>query len=662
MHDPKWCLFFDFHTMPACPDVGAGFDADAFTDRIKACGVDFIVFPAKCNLGMAYYDTTVGTRHPSLQYDLLGRLVEACRARDIAISSYINVGLSHEQALLHRDWAILTPDGYTYEPDRLDHFFRRMCYNTPYADYTLEMVREIVSAYPVAGLFLDCMLCSPCVGVECVREMKERGMDSSDPRAQAAFGRLSQVRMARRIAEAARTINPDLLLYYNGVHYEDQEDIGTYLEFECLPTGGWGYEMLPVYARYMRNLGKPVINMTGRFHRSWGDFGGIRTPASLEYDCLYGIANGMRTTVGGHMHPRGDLDAPVFDLIEPIYQRLRKLDPWLDGARPQADTAVIIPPPGLRCVDPILAERNEHAVDGAVRMLCEHNVQFDVLSDAVSWEGYRLLVLPDFVSLDEDRAARVRRHLASGGAVIASAWSGLDPEGEGFVLDEWGVTFRGADPSDPAYFLAGPAIGEGIPQMPLDFYERGVILEARGGTDVLAQVVSPYYSRHWDGEHGFTYMPPDKPTGRPAVAIHGNVAVISHAVFTSYFRNAPVPLRQLVANLVDRFLPQPLVRATGIPSFGRVTVTKQPARRMVHLLAYVPERRGASVDMIEEPIELRDVVIDLRLDDEPPARVYLAPDGRDLPFDVHNGIIRATVPKVRGHALVVFETIRPGRE
>ena len=59
MHTPKWALFFDFHTMPACPDVGAGFDADAFADRVKACGVDYIVFPAKCNLGMAYYDTRV---------------------------------------------------------------------------------------------------------------------------------------------------------------------------------------------------------------------------------------------------------------------------------------------------------------------------------------------------------------------------------------------------------------------------------------------------------------------------------------------------------------------------------------------------------------------------------------------------------------------------
>lgn len=37
---PKYCLFYDNHTMPACPDVGENFDAEAFTDRIKRCGVN----------------------------------------------------------------------------------------------------------------------------------------------------------------------------------------------------------------------------------------------------------------------------------------------------------------------------------------------------------------------------------------------------------------------------------------------------------------------------------------------------------------------------------------------------------------------------------------------------------------------------------------------
>ena len=94
-------------------------------------------------LGMAYYNTNVGIRHPSLQYDLLGRIAEACKEKGIVLSAYINAGLSHEEALLHRDWAVVSPEGFVYRQDRMDHFFRRMCYNSRYSEHLLEMVKEV---------------------------------------------------------------------------------------------------------------------------------------------------------------------------------------------------------------------------------------------------------------------------------------------------------------------------------------------------------------------------------------------------------------------------------------------------------------------------------------------------------------------------------------
>jgi len=342
MHEPRWCLFFDFHTMPACPDVGAAFDVEATADWFVACGVDFVVFPARCNLGVAYYDTRIGIRHPSLKRNLLGELVAACHARGIAISAYLNTGLSHEEGLRHREWLVLRASGSTYGGDPLDHFFRQMCYHTGYGDHVIAMAQEVVAQCDVDGLFLDCMHTQPCIGRECMERMRAEGVDWRDEEQLHGFNCRKIVGFGERIAAAARAVKPDLLLYCNGIGYEAQQHFGTYLEFECLPTGGWGYELLPVGARYLRTLGKPVLNMTGRFHRSWGDFGGIRTRASLEYDCLYGVANGLRTTIGDHFHPRGDRNRAVMALDRQVYARLRPLAPWLDGARPQVDAAVIM--------------------------------------------------------------------------------------------------------------------------------------------------------------------------------------------------------------------------------------------------------------------------------------------------------------------------------
>jgi hypothetical protein len=288
-------------------------------------------------------------------------------------------------------------------------------------------------------------------------------------------------------------------------------------------------------------------------------------------------------------------------------------------------------------------------------MLCELKLQFDVLSYARAWDGYRLLVLPDRVTLDEGARRKLRAHLDGGGAVLASGWSGLDPDRADFALTDWGLHYEGEDPHDPAYYAVGPALRDGIPDMPHNFYCSGTAVHALPGTDVHAHIVAPYFNRHWDGEHGFTYMPPDRATDRPAVTVNGAVAHITHPVFETYHETACVPQRQLVANLVKALLPDPLVRAPGLPSYARVTVTSQPGRRMVHLLAYVPERRGPHTDMIEEPIELRDVRVSLRTGEREPQRVFLAPSRQELPVTAQDGYTAVTVPVVRGHALVVFE-------
>lgn len=660
MHDPKWCLFFDFHTMPANPDVGRAFDMDAIVESFAACAVDYVVFPARCNLGTAYYRTEIGIPHPSMEIDLLPELVRACHARGIAISAYINIGLSHEEGLRRREWLVLPRNGQTYQEDRLNHFFRQMCYYSGYGDHVTAMAREIVRKCDVDGLFLDCMHTAPCIGYECMSRMKLEGVDWTDPEQLHTFNYTKIVTMARRISEAAREVKGDLLIYCNGVDYEAQADIGTYVEFECLPTGGWGYELLPVGARYLRTLGKPVLNMTGRFHRSWGDFGGIRTAASLEYDCLYGLANGLRTTIGDHFHPRGDINRAVMDLDRRIYRRLQRLEPWLEDAVPVVEAAVpmLKPYPGYRFRSPAqqpsyTAEFN--AIKGATRMLCELNVQFDVVSPASSWDAYELLVFPDFLRFDDEIRQRVQSHLARGGTVLSSAWSGLRADRDVFALDDWGVTYDGDDPFDPAFIAFKPGFDENQPDMPVTLYDQGAKISAGPAAEVLATIIAPYYNRHWDGEHGFAYLPPDRDSGRPAVTLCGPVGCVSHPIFTSYYRHAPVPMRTIVANLLSRLLPRPLVQAPLLPSFGRVTVTRQPGRRMVHLLAYVPEQRGAHTNMIEEPITLHDQPLRLRQDGQPPARVYLAPSREALPFRLKDGFIETTVPRVPGYAMVVFE-------
>lgn len=82
----KRALHFDFHTLPAIPDLGADFDAEKFASQLSEAKVEYINFFARCNLGHSYYPTKVGIRHPYLKdKDIYGDLLRACHKRDIGV-------------------------------------------------------------------------------------------------------------------------------------------------------------------------------------------------------------------------------------------------------------------------------------------------------------------------------------------------------------------------------------------------------------------------------------------------------------------------------------------------------------------------------------------------------------------------------------------------
>jgi hypothetical protein len=77
-------------------------------------------------------------------------------------------------------------------------------------------------------------------------------------------------------------------------------------------------------------------------------------------------------------------------------------------------------------------------------------------------------------------------------------------------------------------------------------------------------------------------------------------------------------------------------------------------RTIVHLLHYIPERRGLEFDTIEDVIPLHNVRLSIR-SDAAPESVYLAPSRVQLPIEYRDGYLHLVVPTVRGHQMVVLE-------
>jgi hypothetical protein len=127
-------------------------------------------------------------------------------------------------------------------------------------------------------------------------------------------------------------------------------------------------------------------------------------------------------------------------------------------------------------------------------------------------------------------------------------------------------------------------------------------------------------------------------------------------VFSGYFEHAVVAYKTLLWNCMSKMFLRPLVKVEGFPSFGQATVTAQrQKRRMVHLLTYLPELRGPSTQIIEEPISVRNVSLALRADGWRVRKVYLAPSRENLDFIEKDGYVQVTVPEVKGYQIAVFE-------
>ena len=99
-------------------------------------------------------------------------------------------------------------------------------------------------------------------------------------------------------------------------------------------------------------------------------------------------------------------------------------------------------------------------------------------------------------------------------------------------------------------------------------------------------------------------------------------------------------------------LPQPLVR-TGGPSTLLVSLNQQPEqqRSVLHLLHYIPERRGLEFDTIEDVIPVFKIPVSVRAD-RAITSVSLVPGSTPIPFKVNSGRVDFIVPEVNGHQMV----------
>jgi hypothetical protein len=633
---------------------------------MAAAHVNSVNVFAKCAHGFSYHPTSVGTVHPGLRRDLLGAQIAALRARGIKAPAYVSVLWDDLAAVRHPEWVAVDESGRLLaraafsNASGLEHAvgWNTLDLASGYADYVAAQIEEVCELYQPDGFWLDIVSVLPNYSPAGMERMKRSGVDVSDPAARTDFYLNVRDAFVRRIGRLVHARLPEASLVFN--HTTDAW-VGRTLpaqnqiDVESLPTdGNWGYLHYPVVARFARTFGPPVVGMTARFHRSWSDFGGVKTPDQMLYEVATVLSAGGSPSIGDQMDPSGRLDPAVYGVIGQALARAEALEPWLAGTRPLAEAAIVaaweqVPADAGRVTKTLTA-----GVSGAAQMLLEQAVQFDIVDAGDLVPGrYRLLVAPDDVRLSPQDAAAIERCLEAGAALLTA--------GDRLTGDLPGSPVETAQPTAtrPAYFrpetVATPESGL-TPDFAYASYGQAFALTAAPGAQTAGQVVEARFNRTWEHLTGHVYAPVGQTVAGPLVATAGSWAHLATPVFSDYFREGYWTGAALVAALIDQLAPDRLVRHDG-PPWVEVTLHSAPELPglVLHSTAYQPRRAAGAVPRVDRSHPIAGFAINVRTDGTV-SRAFIAPSGDPVPFVTSpDGSVELRPSTLEPHTVIVLE-------
>lgn len=633
----KRAVHFDFHTMPGIDNFGENFDAARFARQLKDAHVAYINMFARCNIGFSYYPTKVGTPYPGMKGNMLGDTVRECHKLGIGVTGYVNVGLNHEKLRTRLDWARMEKDGSVYNMKRGANWFRMPCFNSGYADYVLEEIREVL-AEGVDGIFCDIMCPRDCCCPRCIEGMREMGMDYTKDEDISRFAMMQSIKMGKRI----RAVVPeDKYLFLNSISFDACREMNSHIEIECLPSC-WSYDFFWASVAFARTVNPNIVYMNGRFQTEWGDFGGYKGRASVENDFFDAVMNGVGTSLGDHLHPAELAEEAIYRDLGEIYARIEATEPYTDGARFVSEIGVLTG-------DGVIG----NAYHGLSRMLGELKYSFDILKTDGDFSKYRLLILPDELYVDEALSAKLSAYLAEGGRILSSGKAGLSPDGTGFALPEWDFAYAGEDEREVSFYTL-TFEEPGVAPMRYDTYGRSILLSHAEGDTVLAHHVTSYFDHGYDGAHHYFYVPPKAETGYDAALINakGNVAHVAFPVFSAYMRTLSLPHRALIKRILSLLLPDKLILAEELPTTARATVTAGDGYALLHVKVTYPEMRGR-YGIIEEHNVLpegRHVCVKGEY-----RSACVLPEKTPVSVEVKEGYTRLSLPEITGYAMILLQ-------
>ncbi len=523
---------------------GARFNARECIDALEAAGTRCLQIFSKDHYGYCYYPCSLGRPYPR---DVFGELVAEARPRGMRIIPYFSVGYDAYATGTHPEW--LHIDSHGKPRSTPTGPFQWACLNSPYRDYCLRQIRELVEHNEVDGIWLDILPLrpatvevdgrpglsfvpdAPCYCPTCQVLHRERyGQDVPLVPSPADRVRGFQLRVdgarsfIKEVDRIVKARNPDAIVTYNGSG--KPVDAIDFADLSSVESHAPGYMTTSLYGRWGRNSGRmpELYTPSGLPGSGLGFNGWDQKPVEmLELETAIALSQGSVLWPCLTPYPDGSTDRAQFAALEHVFTFAKKLEPFVQDAESVSDIALSL------TNRPYTAPTHGHeamlATEALHQALVHGHYQFDVLRLPTDLSNYRLLLLAEQAVMSVDEAERVREFVHNGGCLFATgAVSLMDEAGiarPNFALsDVLGVDFSRQSQQPFVYLrLTDNTINSHIPDMPILVQMPSVEIAPTTGR-VLGYVDYPDLKRTDVLTVLWGYPPPDAEQRHPAIVIN----------------------------------------------------------------------------------------------------------------------------------------------
>jgi hypothetical protein len=560
---PKWPaqtyrrFSIDIHVPDWDPQLLGRFDAATYVGNIARAGFQSMLQYTNSHVGLCLWRTQVGHMHANMKgRDFFGEVVEECRRRGVHPLAYFSVIFDNWNFEHHPDWRILSAEGNN---SRLQSRYGVVCPNSPYRDYVLACVQEIVSNYDLDGMFFDmtfwpevcyCPHCAERFWREQNAELP-RIVDWNDPTWR-AFQKARPawlLEFAETVTGAVKKIRPITVNHqYSTIFHNWTAGVPLELTQACDYVGGDFYggpaqQSLVCKAYYGLTRTHPFEFHTSRT-RIFNDHVTMKPVDELRTESLVATLHSAGLLLVDYINADGTQNPQVYDALKPLNEQRAVYEPYLGGEL-LTDVAVYFDKNslynpeenGVHITKLQAADNCPHrdAVIGAARVLRQGHIPYGVVTNInlEQLKNYRAAILPNVLELTAEQAEQFRVFVAAGGVLYASGVSSLErqPSHEPrFLLEDvLGVKYKGTVGSNRITYLTPQDVelSKAIwPQDHASFAGTMIRVDALPGSEVLATVTPPFVDPEVGRAIGSHFAaihsnPPALTPGKdPAVVVH----------------------------------------------------------------------------------------------------------------------------------------------